>query len=977
MASGQSRKDFINPPARLCNHVIWGWDGDMSKDVIINDLHAIRQKGFRNIIIEPGYNMPYPYLSDGWFQSVKNAVDEAKSHNMKVWIIDEGKYPSGFAGGKFSAERPDLRMQTLIHDGDSVKAIFKTSPTRNVNNPTGKKDESASLCDYLNPKAVRQFIDWTHKQYFKVIGNEFGKTVLGFRGDEPDFGYFPWTPEISDVFKEKKGYDVTPYLSKLIDRKVELSEDLHRIKADYWDVWSRLFADNFFLQQTEWCKQHGVEYITHLNKDDDMKECIRVEGDMFRDLGNASIPGIDVIWNQIWPGKENDFPKLVSSIAHINNKQRAFSESFAAFNPNPNIDEAKYVIDYQIARGINFFEFMFWPSKKGPMGWMKDKRMKQLIQYTDRATWLMTQGKPTAKIALYYPIYSLWMGNNDAQDSVNAVAHRLLSNQYDFDFINDEALNDTMPYSTIIVPSCEVISNNAMDAINRLKKRGGHVLFGSIRPCNYIDTTFTRPHPLHFDNTNDTLPKPEIRIISGDKDSIRYIHRQTESSDIYFIFNESKVGNTLTIDFDNIGQPEIWDAMTGKTQPISSKIVNANTRIDLNFKGWESKIIVITKNHREYDITKFGAQQGDTCNASLNTACIQKAIDTAYHHGGGTIVIPKGNYISGALFFKRGVNLKFDDGAKLTSAVDTTLYPLIKSRFEGIEQMCRSAFLNFINCPGVNISGKGTIDAKGLIWKQQPRSRYGRPKTICVTHCDGGSISDVAIRDQAFWCIHVLYTNGFTIRKVDIIATDYIPSSDGIDIDSSRKIHITESQITAHDDCISIKSGKDEDGRRVAIPSEDILIDNCHFDYGHGGVAMGSEVSGNIRNVTIKNCVMGGENWNPLRLKSQPSRGGIIEDITYENIRITKAKNVFDINMEWRMVPPVKPAYHPLTQLRNICFKNITANAENGGTIHGYKEQPFTKDTFHFDNVVLNVKNPIHIENADIDTTGLTTNVMH
>src|SRR5574344_1938888 len=182
-------------------------------------------------------------------------------------------------------------------------------------------------------------------------------------------------------------------------------------------------------------------------------------------------------------------------------------------------------------------------------------------------------------------------------------------------------------------------------------------------------------------------------------------------------------------------------------------------------------------------------------------------------------------------------------------------------------------------------------------------------------------------------------------------------------------------RITAHDDCISIKSGKDEDGRRVARPSENILIDSCIFNYGHGGVAIGSEVSGNIRNVTVRDCIIKGENWNPLRIKSQPSRGGIIEDITYENIVITKARNVFEINMEWRMVPPLSPAYFPLTTLRNIHFRNIKAHAENAGIITGFKDCPIKRDAISFENVNINVNTPLKISNADIDTTGLNVSI--
>jgi hypothetical protein len=117
--------------------------------------------------------------------------------------------------------------------------------------------------DYLNPLATRQFIDWTHEQYKEHLGNEFGNTLMGFMGDEPDFAYIPWTPEIPDEFKTRKGYDVRPYLASFFVPQPD--EEAKRIKADYWDVWSGLFRDNFFRVQADWCRENNIEYIVHLN----------------------------------------------------------------------------------------------------------------------------------------------------------------------------------------------------------------------------------------------------------------------------------------------------------------------------------------------------------------------------------------------------------------------------------------------------------------------------------------------------------------------------------------------------------------------------------------------------------------------------------------------------------------------------------------------------------------------------------------
>ena len=177
--------------------------------------------------------------------------------------------------------------------------------------------------------------------------------------------------------------------------------------------------------------------------------------------------------------------------------------------------------------------------------------------------------------------------------------------------------------------------------------------------------------------------------------------------------------------------------------------------------------------------------------------------------------------------------------------------------------------------------------------------------------------------------------------------------------------------IRAHDDCISIKSGRDTDGRRVNKASEDILVENCHFDYGHGGVAIGSEVSGDVRNVTVRHCDMAGENWNPIRLKSQPSRGGVVENILFEDIDIAQARNVVEINMTWRMKGADEPSYSPRTSLRNIRLRNVKAHAERGGIIHGFDEQPIPRGTITFENCLLDTGSPIELKNADIDLDGV------
>ena len=985
---------FPDPPQELASHVIWGWDGDMDLVTIRHDLDSIRSKGFRSVIIEAGYRMPFEYLSDGWFRTVRTAVLEAKQRGLKVWIIDEGKYPSGFAGGKFTLERPEMRMKALVQqDGKAVPA-FRTGQTRAVRNADGRKDTDYSQCDYLDPAAVRQFIDWTHEQYKKYIGDEFGKTVLGFRGDEPDFSYLPWTDSFPERFREMKGYDPLPYLDCLFDK--EPDQAARRFRADYFDVWSRLFADNFFKQQADWCAENGISYVTHLNKDHDMPECIRVEGSFFRDLAPVQVPGVDAIWNQIWPGTVNDFPKFASSVSHVYGKQRAFSESFAAYNIPPTIPTAKYAVDYQMVRGINFFEFMFWMAGSRRENWMTDPGMNDLNAYTMRATYLLTQGTPGARIAVYYPTSTFWLGDRSVNDDLVQTARELLTHQRDFDWVDDDAFTEALTvgagflenrsgqrYRTLIIPSCEAVSEAAWARIADFARRGGRVLFWGRRPSFLYGKSFREPVPVPPLAKNafhepeirwtpaveDALPAPEI-LIEGNRPEVSYIHRSFGDGDVYFLFNEGEEEVSFRVSLDGHGVVYAWDACSGTRTSVDATADGARTLLDVTLAPWESRIISVERGKGVFDARKMGVKG----NGRAETGDLQAVIDKVYAAGGGTVVLPKGRYLTGALFFPSGVSLRLEKGAVLQGTADPADYPVISTRFEGIERPWRCALLNFDASPGAVLEGAGTVDGNGLAWNEAARDGYGRPRLVCFTGCDGGAVRGLHFRNQACWCLHVLYTEGFRIEDVDIQAREYIPSSDGIDIDSCSGVSITGSYISVHDDCISIKSGKDADGRRVGRPSEDIYIENCHFGYGHGAITMGSEISGDIRNVLARRCRVDEDNWAPIRFKSQPPRGGVVENITFEDIVVENVRSVFDVILDWRSNADRDRVFEyadPVTALRNITLKNVHGSGKSMGRFSGYAQSPIGADVFHFENCAFDTETGLVLQHAAPDFTGL------
>jgi exo-poly-alpha-galacturonosidase len=375
-------------------------------------------------------------------------------------------------------------------------------------------------------------------------------------------------------------------------------------------------------------------------------------------------------------------------------------------------------------------------------------------------------------------------------------------------------------------------------------------------------------------------------------------------------------------------------------------------------------------------ITDYGAvADGST----LSTRAIQSAIDSCVSQGGGTVVVPEGVFLSGALFLKQGVDLYIGKNGVLKGTVNPENYPQVFTRWEGVECEWTSALINAFNMTSVHLTGEGTIDGSGDQWMERyprnsPELKVGRPRLIAIQNCTNVLVSGLSLKNQACWGLFILYSSHVVVENLIIRAEHNIISSDGIDIDSGEDICVSECDIDVNDDCIAIKSGKDEDGRRVNRPAEDIRIEKCRFRYGHGGVSMGSEMSGGIRNVEIRNCIAEADNWAPIRFKSQPSRGGIVENITYRDMVLKDTRKAFEFNMEWRMVPPLNPPSDPLPIVRNVNIINVSGTVQSVGDMHGLKDSPIRNVTFK--NCVITALEGFILENVkDIDLTGLTLNV--
>ena len=369
--------------------------------------------------------------------------------------------------------------------------------------------------------------------------------------------------------------------------------------------------------------------------------------------------------------------------------------------------------------------------------------------------------------------------------------------------------------------------------------------------------------------------------------------------------------------------------------------------------GWNSVPAILARIKapefpaRDFPITDFGAKAGGATDC---TGAIAQAIAACHAAGGGRVVVAGGVFLTGAVHLLGNVDLHIAAGATLQFSPDRAKFlPVVFTRFEGSECMNYSPLIYAFGQENIAVTGAGTLDGSGAQtwWGLRAAGAGGgtqkliseadaglpvaerdfgdggglRPSFFQPYRCRNVLIADVRITNSPMWEIHPVLSTNITVRGVSI--SSHGPNNDGCDPECSRDVLIENCLFDTGDDCIAIKSGKNADGRRVNVPSQDIIVRNCVMKDGHGGVVVGSEVSGSVSNVFAENCRMDSPNLNcALRLKSNAQRGGVIENIFMRNVEIGSVREqVLTIDLVYSRVnsgpfPPV---------VRNVVMQNLTA----------------------------------------------------
>ena len=417
------------------------------------------------------------------------------------------------------------------------------------------------------------------------------------------------------------------------------------------------------------------------------------------------------------------------------------------------------------------------------------------------------------------------------------------------------------------------------------------------------------------------------------------------------------------------------------------------------YKEIDARIKAPVFKTKKFVVTKYGAKAGakeTKAVAAQNQKAINKAILACNKAGGGIVVVPAGVYYTGAITLRSNVNLNLEKGATLKFAFERDLYPVVETRWEGLDIMNYQPCLYAKGCQNVGITGEGIIDGNGSNerwWYMKGNKHHGyhegvdewqgtakvgtraellkmadngvpvaqrvfgkgkglRPQLINLNQCQNCIIEGVELRDSPFWVIHPLWVKNLIVKGVTIFNDG--PNGDGCDPESCEDVLIEGCTFHTGDDCIALKSGRNADGFRDGKPCQNIIIRNCKMADGHGGVVVGSEISAGVKNVFAENCEMDSPNLDRVvRIKTNTCRGGVNENIYVRNIKVGQCKEaVMRINLVYEPNEIAERGHIPT--VRNVYVENITCQKSKYGILLNGLEENDSKEAQIYN---INIKN--------------------
>ncbi len=567
---------FISPDVSYAPVYIWVWNDICSREITDEQLAEMQRLGIRAFYILPEpkefrpdsmpTNLSPDYLSEEFFELCAYAIDRGTSLGMNCWIYDEGGWPSGGACGRVIEDHPEYAIEK-----------------------SGSK-----YSDLLNKNATDYFIEITHEKYASATRN-----FTAVFTDEPKAPSNPFSKDLADKYEATYGESILPYLSLIENKENPTEENVHILRR-WYDLCSRTFCENYLLPCKKWANKNGFAFTGHLDKDHCPLGCINGGGNfnLMRALRCFDIPGVDVIWRQLYPDCKNKikdemnayngfYPRYASSAAAQNGSKYAMSEIFGVAGPGLTYDIMRYTVGYQTVRGINVFNpFNFPLGRKGQLLAQElpiftenqpyYRYLGQFNRYAERLSYVSSLGERVYETALYYPV-SDFQGKLNAEtvaEEFDRLGRELENMTVDFDIIDDDVIQTAeitdngcinvgkAEYKHIIIPPNAYIPDETQKALNNFIRLGGSVSC-EISGC-----------------------KPVIKI---DGNGLRAMHRKAENADIFCLFRETGENGEFRIHLPS-SKGYSLDLENGRLQQLQSE----NGVLKLSLAIGETAVILLT-----------------------------------------------------------------------------------------------------------------------------------------------------------------------------------------------------------------------------------------------------------------------------------------------------------------------------------------------------------------------------------------------
>lgn len=565
--------NFISPDVSNAPVYIWVWNDICNREIIDEQLEEMQKLGIRAFYILPEpkefrpdsmpTNLSPEYLTEEYFDLCAYAIDKGTALGMNCWIYDEGGWPSGSACGKVVKDHPEFAS-------------------------------GGNYPDLLNKDSTEYFIKITHEKYASATRN-FNAVFT----DEPKAPLNPFNKDLADKYEQTYGESILPYRS-IIEGKEKPTEETVHILRRWYDLCSRTFCENYLLPCKKWANENGFAFTGHLDKDNSPQGCMNGGGNfnLMRALRCFDIPGIDVIWRQLYPENKvkikddmnaynGFFPRYASSAAAHNGSKLAMSEVLGVAGPGLTYDMMRYTVGYQAVRGINIFNpFNFPLGRKGQLLAQElpiftetqpyYRHLAQFNRYTERLSYISSLGERICETALYYPV-SDFQGRLNAETvaaEYDALGRSLEDMTVDFDIVDDDVIQTAeitdsgcmligrAKYKYIVIPENAFIPTATKNALDKFIEYGGKV-------------------------SNDISDCKSVIKVNGK--GLRAMHRKAENTEIFILFNESEENFNYCVHLPS-SKGYLLDLMNGTLQGLKTE----NDIINLTLVTGETAVVLLT-----------------------------------------------------------------------------------------------------------------------------------------------------------------------------------------------------------------------------------------------------------------------------------------------------------------------------------------------------------------------------------------------